>query len=311
MQVEDLPQGVIRDLVDLASPRATALTTAGPPVTWAIVAGELAGPEDRDVFGVSPDSSTISTSPDLTTKNLKSRSPSSKSFPRPRSDPASSAGTGPGWPAAPRRAWGRRPRPRRAGSCRDLRLGDDPDRACLLGATLQRRELARRGPRGNAASIRDSSASVSRRSPAPAFSAACSGLEALGIAKSEGRRTRNRSATWRGVAPCAAAISCSTRPPSVSGPGKSPVAERAVGDHGDAVRLAPGEHRVLDGALLQVVEDLVAGEAALAGDRRGPPRGRARRSCSRPRRGSSPRSRSSSKAAKVSSSGYSPRQCRR
>ena len=32
------------------------------------------------VFGVSPDSSTISTSPDLTTKNLKSRSPTSKSF---------------------------------------------------------------------------------------------------------------------------------------------------------------------------------------------------------------------------------------
>ena len=31
------------------------------------------------VFGVSPDSSTISTSPDLTTKNLKSRSPTSKS----------------------------------------------------------------------------------------------------------------------------------------------------------------------------------------------------------------------------------------
>jgi hypothetical protein len=40
---------------------------------------------------------------------------------------------------------------------------------------------------------------VRRRSPAPAFSAACSGLEAFGIVKSEGRRTKNRSATWRGV----------------------------------------------------------------------------------------------------------------
>ena len=32
------------------------------------------------IFGVSPDSSTISTLPDLTTKNLQSRSPASKSF---------------------------------------------------------------------------------------------------------------------------------------------------------------------------------------------------------------------------------------
>ena len=87
----------------------------------------------------------------------------------------------------------------------------------------------------------------------------------------------------------AAAISCSTRPPSVSRAREIAVAERAVGDHGDAVLLAPGEHGVLDGALLQVVEDLVAGDAALAGDLAGPLPGRARRSCSRPRRGSSPR----------------------
>jgi hypothetical protein len=52
-----------------------------------------------------------------------------------------------------------------------------------------------RGPSGKASSIRASSASLSRRSPAPAFSATCSGLPALGIAKSEGRRSRNRSAT--------------------------------------------------------------------------------------------------------------------
>ena len=43
--------------------------------------------------------------------------------------------------------------------------------------------------------------------------------------------------------------------------------ERAVGDDGDAVRLAPRHDGVLDGALLQMVEHLVAGDAAVAGDR--------------------------------------------
>ena len=41
------------------------------------------------------------------------------------------------------------------------------------------------------------------------------------------------------------------------------MAERAVGDDRDAVLLAPGDHGVLDGALLEMVEDLVAGDAAL------------------------------------------------
>ena len=79
-----------------------------------------------------------------------------------------------------------------------------------------------RGPSGKASSIWATSASVRSRSAARAFSAMCSRLEALGIAKSEGCRTRNRSATWRMVALCAAAIRFSTRPPVVRGPGKSP-----------------------------------------------------------------------------------------
>src|SRR6267142_3663829 len=48
-----------------------------------------------------------------------------------------------------------------------------------------------------------------------------------------------------------------------------PVTERAVGDHGDAMPLAPPEHGVLDRALFQVVQDLIARERALAGDRAG------------------------------------------
>ncbi len=42
------------------------------------------------------------------------------------------------------------------------------------------------------------------------------------------------------------------------------MAERAVGDDGDAVILAPGLDGVLDCTLLQVVENLVAGDAPLA-----------------------------------------------
>jgi hypothetical protein len=66
--------------------------------------------------------------------------------------------------------------------------------------------LAGRGPRGKALSMRAMSATDNRKSPAPAFSAACSGVEALGMVKSPGRRTRNWSATWRGVARYSSAI---------------------------------------------------------------------------------------------------------
>ncbi len=136
----------------------------------------------------------------------------------------------------------------------------------LPGSAYSMGSARGRGPRGKAASIRDSSASVSRRSPAPALSAACSGLDALGIANSEGRRSKNRSATWRGVARCAAAISSQDATAFGVRAREIPVAERAVGDHRDAVGLAPGDHRMLDGSLPEVVEDLVAREAALPGD---------------------------------------------
>src|SRR5215207_3373045 len=49
-------------------------------------------------------------------------------------------------------------------------------------------------------------------------------------------------------------------------PGKAPVTERAVGHDGDVVALAPGEHAVLDGPLIEMVEDLIAGQPAIAGD---------------------------------------------
>ena len=48
--------------------------------------------------------------------------------------------------------------------------------------------------------------------------------------------------------------------------GKIAVPERAVADHGEAVFLAPGEHGVLDGALAQVVKDLIADGTTLAAD---------------------------------------------
>src|SRR6202044_1954448 len=45
------------------------------------------------------------------------------------------------------------------------------------------------------------------------------------------------------------------------------VAERRIGDHRDAVLPAPWDHRMLDGAFLQMIEHLVAGDLALAGHR--------------------------------------------
>ena len=49
-------------------------------------------------------------------------------------------------------------------------------------------------------------------------------------------------------------------------PRKAPVAERAVSYHGDTVLLTPGNHRVLNRTLFQMVEDLVADRATRAGD---------------------------------------------
>ena len=44
------------------------------------------------------------------------------------------------------------------------------------------------------------------------------------------------------------------------------MAERRIRDDGDAVLFTPGNHRVLDGALLQMIEHLIAGDPALARD---------------------------------------------
>jgi len=42
--------------------------------------------------------------------------------------------------------------------------------------------------------------------------------------------------------------------------------ERAVSDHGDAMLFAPGDHGVLDRALPQMVEDLVASKMPVPGN---------------------------------------------
>src|SRR5258708_2796990 len=57
------------------------------------------------------------------------------------------------------------------------------------------------------------------------------------------------------------------RPAGRARAGKISMTERAVGDHGGAVLLAPRNDAVLDGALAQMVEDLVAGRMLVAGDR--------------------------------------------
>ena len=44
------------------------------------------------------------------------------------------------------------------------------------------------------------------------------------------------------------------------------MAERRIGDDGNTVALAPRDHRVLDRALLQMIEHLVAGDLARARD---------------------------------------------
>src|SRR3569833_2153369 len=87
------------------------------------------------------------------------------------------------------------------------------------------------GPRGNAWSIAAISSFDRSSAPAAAFSAACSALDALGIASSDGPRVRKASATC----------------------------------HGDAMPLAPGNDGVLDRAFFQVIEHLIARDLPLAG----------------------------------------------
>src|ERR1700732_1066767 len=76
-------------------------------------------------------------------------------------------------------------------------------------------------PRGNASSSVAISFSLSVRFAAAALSAACSWLEAFGIANTEGRRVRKLKATWRGDAPWALAIACNACPALLRAGGKS------------------------------------------------------------------------------------------
>jgi len=47
-------------------------------------------------------------------------------------------------------------------------------------------------------------------------------------------------------------------------PGKIPMAERAICCDGDPVTFTPWQHRVLNGAFLQVIRHLIAGKSTLA-----------------------------------------------
>ena len=127
----------------------------------------------------------------------------------------------------------------------------------------------------------------------------------------ESSRVRKASATCRGVAPCASAIACSTAPPLLLALRKIVVAERRVGDHRDAMLLAPRDHRVLDRALLQMIEHLIAGDLALAGDGEHFVEIVGVEIADAPAIGFCRRCTSSSNAATVSASGYEPRQCNR
>ena len=91
-----------------------------------------------------------------------------------------------------------------------------------------------------------------------------------GSRRGRGARTRNASATWRGVAPVARRRSRRARGRRrCAGAGKSPRAERAVAHDRDAVLRAPRRARAASMARSrQVVEHLVAGDAARARDRR-------------------------------------------
>ena len=55
------------------------VTIAGPPVNWLTSPVNSPGPRTTMLRGCSPDSSMISTEPDLITWNERSRSPASKS----------------------------------------------------------------------------------------------------------------------------------------------------------------------------------------------------------------------------------------
>ena len=122
------------------------------------------------------------------------------------------------------------------------------------------------GPRGKALSSVAISASLSVKSPAAALSAACSALDAFGIASTEAARVRNASATWRAARLVRVGDGLQHLAALAARGRKIIMSERRIGDDGDTVLLAPRDDRVLDRALLQMVEHLVAGDLALARD---------------------------------------------
>src|SRR5437764_2129948 len=70
---------------------------------------------------------------------------------------------------------------------------------------LQHRKTARLGSARKRLVECGDLGTLSFKFPAPALSAACSALDAFGIAITDGARVRNASATWRAVALCASA----------------------------------------------------------------------------------------------------------
>src|ERR1019366_8233450 len=70
---------VVHQVLERQSPRATPLTTAGRPVKCEMSPVNSPGRWMVTVFGSSPERSTISTSPDFTTKKFMFRWPTAKS----------------------------------------------------------------------------------------------------------------------------------------------------------------------------------------------------------------------------------------
>ena len=99
------------------------------------------------------------------------------------------------------------------------------------------------------------------------MSAACSALAAFGIANTD-RRARQKS--QRDLARrCAVRIGDRLQHLAALAARRRKIimTERRIGDDGDAMSLAPRDHRMLDRALLQMIEHLIAGDLALARDR--------------------------------------------
>ena len=122
------------------------------------------------------------------------------------------------------------------------------------------------GPRGKALSSAAISASLSVR------------LSGSGVVRGvlRARRLRNREHRWRArekrqrdlTRRCLVRIRNRLQHlAALAARGRKIImAERRIGDDGDTVLLAPRDHRVLDGAFLQMIEHLVTGDLALARD---------------------------------------------